>query len=91
MFIIDGHNLLHTIIKIDESAEYITDIVLCRIISQYLLLTSQQAEMVFDGTGPPDKSVFDNIANLEVFFAGISSDADSVIEDKIKGILDKSQ
>ena len=41
-------------------------------------------EVVFDGTGPRDKSGFDNINNLEVFFAGISCDADTVIEDKIK-------
>jgi hypothetical protein len=44
----------------------------------------EKGEVVFDGTGPPDKTVFDNIGNLEVSFAGLGSDTDTVIEDKIK-------
>ena len=47
------------------------------------MLTGEKGEMIFDGTGPPDKTGFDNISNLEVFFAGIGTDADTVIEDKI--------
>ena len=39
--------------------------------------------MIFDGAGPPDKSGFDNVSNLEVVFAGLGGDADTVIEDKI--------
>ena len=84
MYIIDGHNLLHAIIKIDETAGALTDIQLCRIIDYYLHLTGQKGELVFDGTGPKDKDSFDQLNNLEVFFAGIRSDADTVIEDKIK-------
>jgi len=57
---------------------------LCRILSGYLKLIDENGEIVFDGTGPRDKSGFDNISNLEVFFAGLGSDADTVIEDKIK-------
>jgi predicted RNA-binding protein with PIN domain len=44
----------------------------------------KQGEIIFDGTGPRDKSHFDNIANLEVCFAGLGKDADTVIENKIK-------
>lgn len=83
-YIIDGHNLLHSIQKITEGSESISEVRLCRIISEYLKLTGQKGEIVFDGTGPRDKSGFDNINNLEVFFAGLSSDADTVIESKIK-------
>ena len=82
--IIDGHNLLRTIQKTSEYFESIGRVQLCRIVSRYLCLTGEKGEIVFDGTGPPDKSGFDDISNLEVFFAGRSTDADSVIEDKVK-------
>jgi len=83
MFIIDGHNLLHTIYKLEGDSGPISDVSLCRILGRYFKLTGEKGEMIFDGTGPPDKSGFDNISNLEVFFAGIGTDADTVIEDKI--------
>lgn len=82
--IIDGHNLLHTIRKTDEELQSISDIQLCHVISRYLKLVGEKAEIVFDGTGPQDKSVFDNISNLEVLFAGRATDADTVIEHKIR-------
>ena len=47
-------------------------------------MVGETGEIVFDGTGPRDKSQFDNFSNLEVFFAGLGSDADTVIEDKIR-------
>jgi len=84
MIIIDGHNLLHSIVKIDHESEPISDIQLCWVISRYLRAVGETGELVFDGTGPRDKSGFDNIANLEVFFAGLGTDADTVIENKIK-------
>lgn len=84
MIIIDGHNLLYSIQKIDEDSESISEVQLCRILGRYLKLKGETGELVFDGTGPRDKSGFDNISNLEVFFAGLSSDADAVIEDKIR-------
>jgi len=84
MIIIDGHNLLHSVVKIDNESEPISDVQLCWIISRYLKAISETGEIVFDGTGPRDKSQFDNIANLEVFFAGLGSDADTVIETKIR-------
>lgn len=82
--IIDGHNLLHAIHKAEEDSESITEVQLCRIVGRFLKLTRQTGELVFDGTGPRDKSGFDNISNLEVIFAGIGTDADTVIEKKIK-------
>ena len=84
MIIIDGHNLLHSILKVGEDFESISDATLCHVVGRYLKLTGEKGEIVFDGTGPPDKGRFDNISNLEVFFAGLGTDADSVIEDKIK-------
>jgi predicted RNA-binding protein with PIN domain len=83
MFIIDGHNLLHTIYKLEGDSAAVNDVGLCRILGRYFSLTSDKGEIIFDGTGPPDKSGFDNINNLEVFFAGLRTDADTVIEDKI--------
>ena len=84
MYIIDGHNLLHTILKTDEDAGPVSDIQLCRVIDKYLQLTGQKGELIFDGNGPSDKSKFDDMNILEVFFAGTGSDADTVIEGKIK-------
>ena len=84
MYIIDGHNLLHSILKNDENFEPVTNIQLCRIVDRYLQLTSQNGELIFDGTGPSDKSAFENMNRLEVSFAGIGSDADTVIEEKIR-------
>jgi hypothetical protein len=82
--IIDGHNLLHSINKEDPDSGPISDVRLCQVISRYLKLIDEKGEIIFDGTGPRDKGGFDNISNLEVFFAGLRSDAYTVIEDKIK-------
>lgn len=84
MIIIDGHNLLHSFVKLHEDSEQISDVQLCWIVSRYMKAVGETGEIIFDGTGPRDKSHFDNIANLEVFFAGLGNDADTVIEDKIK-------
>ena len=84
MIIVDGHNLLWAVQKLSEDFKSISDLQLCYIISRYLKLTGEKGEIIFDGTGPRDKSEFDNISNLEVFFAGLATDADTVIEDKIR-------
>jgi predicted RNA-binding protein with PIN domain len=84
LIIIDGYNLLHSIQKTTEEHGSISDVQLCWIVGRYLKQIGEKGEIVFDGTGPPDKSRFDNISNLEVFFSGLASDADTVIEDKIK-------
>jgi predicted RNA-binding protein with PIN domain len=81
--IIDGHNLLHTTHKSEEGSQTLSDVQLCRIVGRYLKLIRENGEIIFDGTGPRDKSGFDGISNLEVFFAGQDT-ADTVIEHKIK-------
>jgi len=82
--IIDGHNVLRSIQKASEDFESVSDVQLCWIISRYLKAVREKGEIIFDGIGPRDKSQFDNIANLEVLFAGHGSDADTVIENKIR-------
>lgn len=82
--IIDGHNLRWSIQKVSEESNSITDLQLCHIVGRYLKLIGEKGEIVFDGIGPPDKGGFENIGNLEVLFAGLASDADTVIEDKIR-------
>ncbi len=82
--IIDGHNLLWSIQKVEQDGQSISDVHLCQIIGRYLKLIGEKGEIVFDGTGPPDKGQFDNITNLEVFFSGRDTDADTIIEDKIR-------
>ena len=82
--IIDGYNLLRAIQKTHEQFESASDVQLCLILDRYLKLTGQKGEIIFDGIGPPDKTGFNNLSNLEVFFVGFNTDADSVIEDKIK-------
>ncbi len=83
-FLIDGYNLLWAIHKLDDESQSLTDVQMCRIVSGYLKQTGESGEIVFDGIGPPDKSGFDNMENLEVFFTGADVDADSVIENKIR-------
>lgn len=83
MFVIDGHNLLHAIHKVEESSETSTDIELCAAVGRYLGLIREVGTIIFDGAGPPDKSGFDDFGNLEVMFAGLGADADAAIEDKI--------
>jgi predicted RNA-binding protein with PIN domain len=82
--IVDGHNLLWSLHKSHEAEGSISDVQLCRTLGQYLRLVGEKGEIVFDGIGPPDKSGFDNISNLEVEFSGLASDCDSIIEHKIR-------
>jgi predicted RNA-binding protein with PIN domain len=86
--IIDGYNLLHSIHQTDEDFDAISDIQLCRIVDAFLMQTKQKGEIIFDGSGPPNKSTFDNMRKLEVLFAGPSRDADTVVENKIKASTD---
>jgi len=82
--IIDGYNLLWSIHKTLGESESVSDIRLCRLLSKYLERTGQKGEIIFDGPGPRDKAVFDNMRDLEVVFSGLGIEADAVIEDKIK-------
>ena len=82
--VIDGYNLLHSIRKVSEDSESIGDVQLCWIVDRYLKLVGDKGQIIFDGIGPPDKSGFENIGNLEVLFSGRNKDADTVIEDKVR-------
>jgi predicted RNA-binding protein with PIN domain len=81
--VIDGHNLLWSV-QNNEDCGLVSDVQLCRVISEYLKQIGDKGELVFDGTGPSDKSGFENISNLEVTFSGLASDCDTVIEHKIR-------
>ncbi|MHC4060756.1 MAG: NYN domain-containing protein [Planctomycetota bacterium] len=82
--IIDGNNLLWAVHEVGDDSEQTDRLRLCCIVGRYLKLAGETGQIVFDGAGPPDKTAFDNITSLEVFFAGLSAEADEVIEDKIK-------
>jgi len=79
--IIDGHNLLRSIQNIEDDTS-ITDAGLCRLLDRYFGLTGDRAEIIFDGTGPPNKDEFNNIKNLEVTFSGRKTDCDTIIEER---------
>jgi predicted RNA-binding protein with PIN domain len=80
--IIDGHNLLWAIQNPDEDIS-ITDVTMCQALDTYFAITRDKAEIVFDGIGPPDKSGFNNMSNLEITFSGRNTDCDSIIEQRI--------
>ena len=82
--IIDGYNLLHSIQKTSEEAGSITDFYLCQTLGRYFKLIGENAEIIFDGIGPPEKERLENVSGLEVIFVGRNTDADTVIEDKIR-------
>lgn len=81
--IVDGYNLLRAIQKNDEQFETLTEAGLSRILSDYLKRIRDHGHIVFDGLGPPDKSNLGGFGNLEVYFSGPDTDADTVIEQKI--------
>ena len=81
--IVDGYNLLHLVQKTSEDSGEITDVQMCHLINDYLRLINESGEIIFDGIGPPEKSGFDHISNLEIVFVGSHTDADTVIENKI--------
>lgn len=84
MLIIDGHNLLWAVQGTSEESKSISDIQLCQLVGRYLKQTGESGEIIFDGTGPQDKSAFDSVTNLDVLFAGQAGDADTAIEEKIR-------
>jgi len=84
MLIIDGHNLLRSIQNTDDESASLTDLQLCDLLSRYLQSIREEGEIIFDGSGPSSKHPYENIEKLEVIFAGQSSDADTVIENRIK-------
>lgn len=84
MLIVDGYNLLRSLESSSETDELISDLGMCQVLGRYLRASNDTGIVVFDGIGPPDKIGFSGIANLQVLFSGTRSDADTVIEHKIK-------
>jgi len=82
--LIDGYNLLWAIQGLGDEFQSFSDIQLCHSLDRYLKQTGEEGQIVFDGTGPPDKSPFESVDVLDVFFVGFSTDADTVIEGKIQ-------
>jgi len=80
VLIIDGYNLLRAVQNLSEQSFNITDAQLCRIIDEYLGRIKKRGGIVFDGIGPRDKTVFNNLRNLEVVFSGSNREADDIIE-----------
>ena len=83
MTIIDGTNLLWAIQDAHEEREITTEVQLCRVLDRYFAQVAEEGEIVFDGAGPSDKSVFDVVGRLNVAFSGFNCDADTVIEEKV--------
>jgi len=82
----DGYNLLR-FVQTDERFESLTEVGLCRILSDYLTSIRDRGHVVFDGIGPPDKSDFEQLGalgNLEVYFSGEHYSADDLIMEKIE-------
>jgi len=82
--IVDGYNLLRGIQKTDEEFEALDEGQLCSLISEYLVRRRDHGQVIFDGIGPPDKTNLGGLRNLEVYFSGSNSDADTVIEERIE-------
>jgi predicted RNA-binding protein with PIN domain len=82
-YLIDGHNLLWSILKNDEHFEPVDDAGLVSTVSRYCQDMRDTGEVVFDGIGPPNKRPFKQIAQVDVIFSGQGIEADDVIEDKI--------
>ena len=81
--LIDGYNLLRFIQR-DETFASLDEAGLVRILSEYLDRIRDRAQIIFDGTGPRDKSALGGFRNLEVFFSGKDIEADEIIEQKIE-------
>ena len=76
--LIDGYNLLRAA-ENQPGSEGINDFELCRMLESYLRQNSESGVIVFDGTGPPNKSGFGSPRSLKIRFSGKLSDADTVI------------
>ncbi len=82
--IVDGFNLLHYVCSCeDQNNSPITDSELCELLDKYLVSVRDRGEIIFDGIGPPDKSIFKRYSNLDLIFSGSDLEADDVIEYKI--------
>ncbi len=82
-FVIDGYNLLKAVQKSFETFENISELHMCKLISELMNKMQSQTDIVFDGFGPSDKSDFENFDRISIHFSG-SKEADDIIEIIIK-------
>ncbi len=71
-------------LKAMTEGQILSESQLCNFLSDYLRQTKQRGEIIFDGRGPLDKSGLAGTINLDVSFSGSATDADTVIENRIK-------
>ncbi|MFA5422968.1 MAG: NYN domain-containing protein [Phycisphaerae bacterium] len=84
MYIIDGYNLLWSVRKAAEHLEEMSESQLCQFIGIYLRAIGSEGQIVFDGIGPPDKTLLNSGTGIDIVFSGPGIDADTYIEAKIK-------
>lgn len=83
MVIIDGTNLLWAIHESYAEHEIAGEVQLCQTLDRYFAQMGDEGQIVFDGAGPMDKSVFNGMGYVDIAFSGFASDADTIIEEKI--------
>jgi len=83
VYLIDGNNLLWAARAAAEDGVEIGEVGLCGLVGGYLAWLGERGRVVFDGTGPRDKSGLEVVVGVEVVFAGPGRDADGVIEREI--------
>ena len=83
-YLIDGHNLIWAICSDDERFEPVDELTMCWTLSRFLSDIGQEGELIFDGAGPMDKSGFYQVPILNITFAGLGRDTDTVMEYKIE-------
>ncbi len=84
MYLIDGHNLVHAIRKLDADFEILTEFGLCQLLTKFLRRVKSKGRIVFDGSGPPERENFKQFRILDVRFSGPYTDADTLIEEYIE-------
>ena len=81
--IIDGYNLLRTVQGSIEELADLDDVQICGLLNGFFRSSRTNAEIIFDGIGPPDKSGFAGLTALNVTFSGTRLEADDLIEQRI--------
>ena len=80
--LIDGYNLLRLIQSYEEYHQF-TDVEMVVAVSDYLFKIHRRGTIIFDGTGPRDKSELQSYRNVDVVFSGLNKEADDLIEEII--------
>ena len=79
-YVIDGHNLLFAIRGCSDQYQGLDAETLTLLLHEYMSRSRECTELFFDGTGPYDKSFFNQFYNIRVHFSGTHAEADDLIE-----------